>query len=449
MHIKLNDQIRKILFRFMLGGIALFLGLGAGGSPVGHVQEAWAQYPGAYYSVTEATLPDGTVLKKIMINGPPVPPPGFEVERQAVSLPEPDSAAGIKTLTVPAFNWVFGCSAVSGAMIAGYYDRVGWPNMYTGPTNGGVMPLDNSSWPTWSDGYHTYPNCPLIASKNGVDGRAIRGSIDDYWIQYGNASPDPYITNGWTQHAWGDAIGDYMKTSQSYYDNTDGSTTFWSTGATVLTCSTMETAIVGGRYISETDGTYGRKQFYEARGYTVTDCYNQETYPPTPGGFSFAQFKAEIDAGRPVMLQLEGHTIVGVGYDDSTQTVYIHDTWDHSNHTMTWGDNYSGMYLWGVSIVNLQGTVESFIYVAGDGECNGKRPCSSTIQSAIDSAQSFTVIEITQETYDENVTLGAPKVLILDGGWNAEFTSNSFYTTIQGSLTIRNGTMTLEKIILK
>ncbi|MHC1726945.1 MAG: C39 family peptidase [Syntrophobacteraceae bacterium] len=71
------------------------------------------------------------------------------------------------------------------------------------------------------------------------------------------------------------------------------------------------------------------------------------------GGFSFAQFKAEIDAGRPVFLNLEGHSIVGVGYDDSTNKVYIHDTWDYSNHTMTWGGSYSGMALQSVSMVNL------------------------------------------------------------------------------------------------
>lgn len=57
--------------------------------------------------------------------------------------------------------------------------------MYTGPTNGGVMPLDNSSWPIWTDvSGDSYPNCPLIASKNGIDGRTTRGSIDDYWYYY-------------------------------------------------------------------------------------------------------------------------------------------------------------------------------------------------------------------------------------------------------------------------
>jgi len=141
-----------------------------------------------------------------------------------------------------------------------------------------------------------------------------------------------------------------MKTSQSAFGNIDGSTTFynWASSASPLTCGDMAT-----NGIDTQDGTYGRKLFYEARGYTVTDCYNQKTDNTIAGGFSFAQYKAEIDAGRPVMLNLEGHTVVGVGYDDSSNLVYIHDTWDYSNHTMTWGASYSGMGLLSVSIVNL------------------------------------------------------------------------------------------------
>jgi hypothetical protein len=319
---------------------------------LGATEMAVTSEPGRYYTITAVTLSDGTIIERNNINGPPAPPPGFEIERQAVSLIERDSAAGINILTVPAFNWVFGCSAVSGAMIAGYYDRVGWPNMYTGPTNGGVIPLDNSYWPTWSDGFATYPNCPLIASKNGVDDRVTRGSIDEYWVKYNSSATDPYITNGWTQHTWGDAIGDYMYTSQSAFGNVDGSTTFynWTSLSIPLSCDFMASNALY-------DGTLGRKLFYEARGYTITDCYNQKTDNTIAGGFSFAQFKTEIDAGRPVMLNLAGHTVVGVGYDDSSNLVYINDTWDYDNHTMTWGGSYSGMVLQSVSIVNIQGTV--------------------------------------------------------------------------------------------
>ena len=300
-----------------------------------------------YYSIEYLTTADGIPLSREIINGPSKPIPEYQAEREAsMTTIEPEGIIA----NFPSYSWVFGCSAVSGAMIAAYYDRGLYPNMYTGPTSGGVMPITDTSWPTWSDGYDTYPNNPLIASHNGIDGRTSKGSIDDYWIQYGSSTQDPYITGGWTQHSWGTAIGDYMKTSQSAYDNTDGSTTFynWTYSPNKLTCVDMVT-----NDISQYDGTYGRKLFYEARGYTVTDCYNQKT-DNNGGGFTLANFKAEIDAGHPVLLNLAGHSIVGYGYNGST--IYIRDTWDSDpsqTYTMTWGGSYSGMSLRSVSVVHL------------------------------------------------------------------------------------------------
>jgi hypothetical protein len=306
-----------------------------------------------YFSTQSITYSDGTILERRTIKGPPKPPPGQL--RETVSLPEPMPEMGINTLTVPAFTWVFGCSAVSAGMIAGYYDLNGFPDIYTGPTNDGEIPLvEDPVWGNWKDSAgDVYPNNPLIASHQGLDGWYIFGSIDDYWVSYLSNASDPYITGNWTQHTWGDAVGDYMKTSQSAYDNVDGSTSFYvNNSATPLSCAVMESS-----GIAEEDGTYGRKLFYEARGYTVTDCYTQLTDNKRRGGFSFAQYEAEIDAGRPVLLNLQGHSIVGVGYDDSTNTVYIHDTWDHNDHTMRWGGKYAGMTLWGVSIVNIQESI--------------------------------------------------------------------------------------------
>ncbi len=336
-----------------------------------------------YYSVESLSLPDGNVIQEMIIHGPPVPPPGYEIQRQSVSVPEILSAAGSNILTVPAYPWIYGCSAVSGAMIAGYYDRSGYVNIYTGSTNGGVMPLvDDSSWGTWVDnppapgGDFAYYNNPLIASKLGLDGRITRGSIDDYWVQYKSSAPDPYITGNWIQHVWGDAIGDYMRTSQSNYNGSttyglsDAYTRFYdnnSTPAAPLTCDTIASYVQNGY---PPDGTLGRKQFYEARGYAVTDCYNQYTDNQYAGGFSYNQFKAEIDAGRPVMINLEGHTIVGVGYADPN-TIYIHDTWDSATHSMTWGGSYSGMAMVSVSIVNLAPSNYSVLHVIPAGTGNG------------------------------------------------------------------------------
>jgi hypothetical protein len=137
-----------------------------------------------------------------------------------------------------------------------------------------------------------------------------------------------------------------MKTSQSAWGNDDGSTSFWSySSGARLTCTVLSGCCPD-------DGTLGRQQFYEARGYAIGDCYNQKTDNQAAGGFSFDDYKAKIDAGYPVFLNLQGHSVVGIGYDDSTQpgTVLLHDTWGYDIHTMPWGGSYVGMVLRAVSI---------------------------------------------------------------------------------------------------
>jgi hypothetical protein len=88
------------------------------------------------------------------------------------------------------------------------------------------------------------------------------------------------------------------------------------------------------------------------------------------------------------------------------------------------------------------------IYVSKNELCNVHSPCSSNIQDGIDMASVPSIIKITEGTYDENVTLDFDKVILLSGGWGTDFISNSSHTTINGSLTVTNGTMTLDHIIL-
>jgi len=148
-----------------------------------------------------------------------------------------------------------------------------------------------------------------------------------------------------------------MKTNQwinpSYGFNVDGSTVFYYfTDGSPIYWYDMESY-----GIDDQDGGYGIKLFYESRGYTVSDMYNQyiRGQGENPAlGFTYDQYKAEIDAGRPVMIHVEGHTMIGFGYDDASNLMYIHDTWDYSTHTMTWGSTYSGMQHYAVTIVQLE-----------------------------------------------------------------------------------------------
>ena len=323
---------------------------------------------------------EGREIDEVIVPGRPP-----EIKAAVATVPEPNTAMGITVLpNVPAFDWSYGCSATSAAMLFGYYDRTGYSNMYTGVTNGGVCPLDNSIW-----GETVYPSvtcheCPLSATHQGTDGRTLKGYVDDYWIDYGNAGPDPYISGNWTRHN-DDCTGDFMGTSQSSFSNSDGGTRFffYPNGDPLYDYTWGEP--------SQRDGCHGMRLFAQSRGYSVITNFTQ--YIKGQGtdsnkGFTFDDFMAEIDAGRTVLIQVVGHTMLGYGYNTAGNIVYIHDTWDHSNHQMTWGGTYSPMLLqhWGVTVIRLATTTPtptisfspaSFSFSAPVG---GSNPPNQTLQ---------------------------------------------------------------------
>jgi hypothetical protein len=263
-----------------------------------------------------------------------------DVYRAPVARP---SATSKILSNVPAYEWSFGCTATSAAMIAGYYDNQGYSNMYVGPTNGGVAPMNNSSWGHVTINGENRALCPIAATKNGLDGRTSRGHVDDFWKKYDNCDTDPFIMNGWTQHPYGDCTADYMKTNQYLFDNCDGSTTIY--------------YMPDGTQFDdpeEGDGLYGFKLFMQSRGYNAPVSYNQIImgYDGSAHGFTFENYKQEIDNGFPVIIQVLGHSMVGLGYDNSGQIVYLYDTWDYNMHQMTWGGAYSGLQQWGVSVIH-------------------------------------------------------------------------------------------------
>ncbi|MDO9262802.1 MAG: BACON domain-containing carbohydrate-binding protein, partial [Desulfosalsimonadaceae bacterium] len=277
---------------------------------------------------------DGKEIDEVIVPGRP---PEFYRAPETI-IPDVNSAAGIIALSnVPAFDWSYGCSATSAAMMFGYYDNTGYPNLYAGPANGGVCPMTNAAWGPGE--------CPLSATHLGIDGRLIKGHVDDYWIAYGSTAQDPFIGN-WTQHVQGECTGDFMGTNQSSKSNSDGSTTFWNyTDGTPL-------YDYAGAEPGRRDGCHGMKLFFESRGYTVTSNYSQYIYGYNGNtkGFTFTQYKQEIDAGRPVLIQVNGHTMLGYGYDDLGSVVYLRDTWDYNSHSMIWGGSYSGMQHYGVAV---------------------------------------------------------------------------------------------------
>ncbi len=358
------------LFQRNTNALALSLLLVA--SPqAGFAEDSAAPAPANPYSSTRTiVLEDGTSLNIVTVNSPPPSPQAkLAAKSLAVSAVPKNTPGDVKISDVPAFMWSYGSSATAGAMIAGYYDRGAYANMYTGPTDGGCMPLTNASWDkNITTNSH---ECPLSATKQGLDGRTTRGHVDDYYISRNATGPDPYVVNSWTEHTPGECTGDYMKTSiwfpgskdaiGSTEDiNRDGAATFIirPTGKPI----NWESLYALG--YDEFDAGYGLKLFFESRGYEVSDMYNQyiDAYRPystspdlTNTGFTYNQYKAEINAGRPVMMNLSGLIVVGIGYNESKgKGIIFHDSESYDEHTMIWGGTHKEVYTHSaVTIVTL------------------------------------------------------------------------------------------------
>jgi len=310
--------------------------------------------------------PDGKLIDEIRVPGG-LKPEGY------IPANIPLTRSDVVISGVPGFDWAYGCSATSAAMAMGYYDRNSYVNMYTGPTNGGVCPIPTSGVPVWTYTSYTAPpgtqpvtcyECPLSVTHNGFDGRTAKGHVDDYWAGYGATGPDPWVGN-WAEHTQGDCTGDYMQTSQwiTGSANTDGGTTFYYSTIGAPTYAEDLAAY-------PLSGINGLKKFIEAQSYSVYhngskyQIYNQKIIEEgLAQGFTFTQYQAEIDAGRPVMIHVEGHTMLGTGYNASTNEVLLHDTWGfhrsgggYTPGRMTWAGSYSTMHHYGVSVIQLAST---------------------------------------------------------------------------------------------
>jgi len=154
------------------------------------------------------TFIDGKGRPIDMITVPSAPP---EYQTTGKPAPEPEvQATGTVLSNVPSFDWSYGCSATSAAMLFGYYDRVGYGNMYTGTTNGGICPLTNEDW-----GHTTYPSVtcgetPISATHIDVDGLTTNGHVDDFWVDYGNSGDDPVPEGSHPYDCTADFMGYYL-----------------------------------------------------------------------------------------------------------------------------------------------------------------------------------------------------------------------------------------------
>ena len=92
----------------------------------------------------------------------------------------------------------------------------------------------------------------------------------------------------------------------------------------------------------------------------------------------------------------------------------------------------------------------AILYVnQADSTCGGQSPCYSSIQQAIEAANTGTAIRISQGTYEESFVLNESRSLILQGGWDASYSTQTSNKTFIKAPKAPQGSLTLQMLTVK
>ena len=185
----------------------------------------------------------------------------------------------------PAYIWRHGCGPTAAGMVLGYWDGNGYDNLVAGDASTQTTAVSQ-----------------MIASTE---------HYNDYSLPMDDTTPtvlaDKSELGG--AHSPHNSLGDYMRTSWSV----DGMRYGWSY------YSMVDDALTG---------------YAQARGYAGATSSSEAW-----GDFTWADYTAEIDAGRPMVFLVDtdadggtDHFITAIGYDDTANTYACLNTWDSSVH---------------------------------------------------------------------------------------------------------------------
>ena len=239
---------------------------------------------------------------------------------------------------IPELEYMYGCTVTAMAMMLGYYDLYGYQGYDLSDVIDGNVAFDSRG----SDGN--------IYNKNEFDSvlgstAVTQGHVDRFFDQTA-AGEKKYtyiggkVANGLNIDEW-DCLADYIGTNQYWRGNGDLSTSHYFCDLAWLK-STGQTYYVGGENIPAkyVDYKYGLELYVQSKGYDLDDKLTYTEKVDTAGGsFTFKDYMAEIDAGRPVLISIVGHSMVGYGYNEDTKEIIFDDTY-RQNQRMKWGGTY-------------------------------------------------------------------------------------------------------------
>jgi len=279
----------------------------------------------------------------------PEPPEGIDMGLY------PKTRAQVKMPGVPAYEWHHGCGPTALGMVVGYYDMNGYRFLVPGGSSGMITEVyamianDNADStcgdPAYSDHYHDYA-CPIDYSPNIMEDKSETGGAHQ-----------------------SNCLADFMRTSWSSLGLPYG----WSFYSDVGPAFTAYVSYVATQYTAS----------YENRLFS---------------SITWEEYKAEIDAGRPVVLLVDtngdggtDHFVTGIGYDDAEMRYGVFNTWDVDVHWYLWRNMASGNSwgIYGLTLFDISVQLKA-INVPDDAD---------NIQAAIDSAEEGDTIIVADGVY--------------------------------------------------
>ena len=259
---------------------------------------------------------------------------------------------------VPEAEYMYGCVPTAVGMLLGYYDLYGCRGTALSNIIDGTVALKSRA----TDG-----NKYNMNEFDTVLGRAIASkeyvyrfySHDDIATLTANSPasnytpttsqeelPYSFVGSGTSMNTsvW-NCLADYLGTGQYWRSNGNLSTT--------NSYCTLEDLLGYSFVVSLDDGTthktipyqntamlYGLDLYVKSKGYSldyeITGAYVVDV---AGGSFTFEDYMAEIDAGRPVIVSIEGHAMTGYGYNAGTREIIFDDCYNH-DRKMVWDGTY-------------------------------------------------------------------------------------------------------------
>ena len=260
---------------------------------------------------------------------------------------------------MPQAEYMYGCTPTALAMILGYYDLYGYSD---GTDLSNLIEGDIAVKSRGTDGSMYNMNAfdtvlgNFIATEDYVYRFYSREDIDTITAvgcgtNYKETTPKEelaysFVNSGTTLNTsvW-DCLSDYIGTGQYWRGQGNLSTSLTYDTLENIANSTSTRTFSGDGYTRTIDYKYttllyGLELYAQSRGYSldyeITGTYATDN---NGGSFTFEDYMAEIDAGRAVLISIEGHSLVGYGYNAKTREIIFDDDYT-ADQRMEWGKSY-------------------------------------------------------------------------------------------------------------